>query len=111
MKGGKRAGAGRPKGALGRKTRKIAEKAAETGVTPLEFMLEIMRDEQQDIKLRAEMAKSAAPFMHPRLESIAVTGKDGGPIETKDVSNLELARRVAFLLTVGARETEKGPQG
>lgn len=27
-----------------------------------------------------------------------VTGKDGGPIETKDVTDLELARRVAFLL-------------
>lgn len=27
------------------------------------------------------------------------TGKDGGPIETKDVSELEIARRAAFLLT------------
>lgn len=28
-----------------------------------------------------------------------VTGKDGGPIETKDTSDLEVARRVAFLLS------------
>lgn len=27
------------------------------------------------------------------------TGKDGGPIETKDTSDLEVARRVAFLLS------------
>jgi hypothetical protein len=27
-----------------------------------------------------------------------ITGKDGGPIETKDVSDLEVARQVAFLL-------------
>lgn len=27
-----------------------------------------------------------------------ITGKDGGPIETKDVSDLEVARKVAFML-------------
>lgn len=31
------------------------------------------------------------------------TGKDGGPIETKDVSDLEIAQRIAFLLTQGTR--------
>lgn len=30
-----------------------------------------------------------------------VTGKDGGPIETKEMSDLELARKVAFLLAAG----------
>ncbi len=36
----------------------------------------------------------------PDLQSISaeLTGKDGGPIETKDVSDLETARRIAFLL-------------
>jgi len=40
----------------------------------------------------------------PDVSSIALTGKDGGPIETKDVSEAELARRLAFLLSRGVRE-------
>ena len=32
------------------------------------------------------------------------TGKDGGPIETQDVSDTELARRTAFLLTKAAQQ-------
>lgn len=34
------------------------------------------------------------------------TGKDGGPIETKNVSDLEFARRLAFLLEKGANEND-----
>lgn len=37
-------------------------------------------------------------------KSVELTGKDGGPIETKqDISELELARRIAFALEQGAR--------
>jgi len=41
--GGKRVGAGRTKGALTKRTRLIAEKAAEEGIAPLEVMLANMR--------------------------------------------------------------------
>lgn len=41
--GGKREGAGRPKGALAHRTRKIAEEAIQHGTTPLEIMLANMR--------------------------------------------------------------------
>lgn len=34
------------------------------------------------------------------------TGKDGGPIETKGVSDNELARRVAFMLAKGLQATK-----
>ncbi len=37
------------------------------GQTPLEFMLMVMRDDKQDLKLRCDMAKSAAPYCHPKL--------------------------------------------
>ncbi|SCW39169.1 DNA-packaging protein gp3 [Rhizobium mongolense subsp. loessense] len=36
-----------------------------------------------------------------------VTGKDGGAIETKDVSSNELARRLGFLLSKGLRPKEE----
>lgn len=34
------------------------------------------------------------------------TGKDGGPIETNDVSDLEAARKIAYLLNSGAEELD-----
>lgn len=32
-----------------------------------------------------------------------LTGKDGGPIETKNLTDIEIAQRIAFLLTQGTR--------
>ena len=88
-RGGRRSGAGRKKGSLTAKTREIAEKASEEGITPLEYMLKVLRDssEHEDPKvqvareaLRFEAAKAAAPYIHPRLATVAVTGKDGGAV-------------------------------
>lgn len=96
-RGGKRPGAGRPPGAHNKRSRAIAEKAAKKGITPLEVMLDAMRHlhrkayfdgakkraEPDDAMLReaAEIAKDAAPYMHPRLNAIQHTGKDGEPIQ------------------------------
>jgi hypothetical protein len=68
--GGRRAGAGRKPGATTRRTREIAERAIAEGVPPLEYMLAVMRDEQADLHRRDEMAKAAAPYIHPRLATI-----------------------------------------
>lgn len=35
-----------------------------------------------------------------------ITGKDGGPIETKELSDMEFARRTAFALTKGVRDAD-----
>lgn len=93
-RGGKRQGAGRKAGSANTKTRDIADKAVEEGITPLEYMLQIMRDESlpenadpaQVIAMKAmrfEAAKAAAPYIHPKLSSVdaKVTGADGGPVE------------------------------
>lgn len=89
-KGGKRAGAGRKAGAVTKRTREIADAAMSDGITPLEYMLEVMRkepnpmlepkDELAAIGLRFEAAKAAAPYMHPRLAAIEHTGGDGAPL-------------------------------
>lgn len=90
--GGKRKGAGRPPGSAAKKTRAIADKAAEEGLTPLEYMLEVMRRESdhEDPRvqvareaMRFEAAKAAAPYMHPRLAAITHTGKDGAALFEK----------------------------
>lgn len=81
MHGGKRPGAGRKPGSVTTKTREIAEAAIGEGVTPLEFMLRHMRDESAPIAERLDMAKAAAPYIHPKLSSIEarIGGEDGGP--------------------------------
>ena len=71
-RGGKRPGAGRPRGSKAKKSQAIAIAAAEAGITPLEFMLQIMRDETVDAMVRMDMAKASAPYMHARLASTEV---------------------------------------
>lgn len=58
----------------------IAQKALAQGVTPLEYMLSLMRDETQDLPIRADMAKAAAPYVHPKLANVEHSGKDGSPL-------------------------------
>lgn len=74
--GGRRAGAGRPLGAATKKTREIANAAAASGITPLEYMIGVMRDASTDLAVRLDAAKSAAPYIHPRLSSVDLGNKD-----------------------------------
>ena len=105
-RGGKRMGAGRPKGAVTKKTQEIAAQALADGVSPLEVMLRAMRDAyaQGELTTSAGFAKLAAPYCHPRLNAVAHTGKDDGPIKIEDMSNLEIARRMAFVFDLARRE-------
>lgn len=93
MKGGRRLGAGRKRGSKTQKVSETALRAAELGITPLEYMLQIMRNEPPEDadaltklgyqSMRFDAAKGAAPYVHPRLNAIEHTGKDGGPIQAK----------------------------
>lgn len=79
-KAGERRG-GRKKGSPNKATAaKVAEIAA-SGLTPLDYMLNLMRDEAAEKSLRMDAAKSAAPYVHPKLANIEHTGRDGGPIK------------------------------
>ena len=82
--GGKREGAGRKPGSLNRRSKEAAEQAKREGITPLDYMLKIMRDESSDLDRRDDMAKACAPYIHPRLQSTTVKGTgDEGEIVTK----------------------------
>jgi hypothetical protein len=64
---------GRQKGTPNKVTeaaREVIEQATADGITPLEYMLRVLRDEGQDTERRDDMAKAAAPYVHPRLNSI-----------------------------------------
>jgi hypothetical protein len=70
-RGGKRPGAGRPKGALNRSTRAILEAAKASGEMPIEYMLRVMRDEKVYGLRRDKMALAVAPYLYPRLSIVA----------------------------------------
>jgi hypothetical protein len=101
-RGGKRANAGRKAGTANKKTREIANKAAEAGITPLEVMLDTMREihakamsidagepvvvnEEAITRLgllteASKIARDAAPYMHARLQAMELSGKGGTPL-------------------------------
>ena len=81
-RGGARPGAGRKKGAATKKTRAVAVQAAAEGITPLEVMLEAMRQHHAagNLSEAVEVAKLAAPYCHPRLSTVTQQGPGGGPI-------------------------------
>lgn len=105
-RGGARAGAGRPLGARTFMTQKKADRYARDGGTlPIDVMMGTMRTLWDDAMLhdadskgrrkirkpheyiRAtmkeahEIAKDAAPYIHAKLATMEMTGKNGGPME------------------------------
>jgi hypothetical protein len=77
-------------GAISKSTRAILEAAAAGGEMPLEYMLRIMRDPREPAARRDEMAKAAAPFLHPRMQPTAPSMDDGSPV--RPVINLTITR-------------------
>ena len=61
-------------------------------------------------RLRVDTRKWIAAKLKPKKYGEKVqtelSGKDGGPIETVDLTEVELARRIAFVLQSGAQQQE-----
>jgi hypothetical protein len=70
--GGKRSGAGRPRGSKTKKQALLLA-AAEAGELPVDFLLRIMRDPTVDAAVRMDAAKSVAPYLHPRLAATVIS--------------------------------------
>lgn len=79
-KGGKREGAGRKPGVPNKRTAAQAEAIEASGLTPLDFMLKVLRDEDQTKEDRMWAAEKAAPYVHAKLASVEHKGEDGGPL-------------------------------
>lgn len=94
-RGGNRPGAGRKPGAPNKASIERQKKVAATGITPLDYMLKVMRDAKADPGRRDDMAKAAAPYVHPKLANMQHSGRNGGPIPFIDLTKLsgdDLAR-------------------
>jgi hypothetical protein len=48
-----------------------------SALMPVEWMLAVLRDPEAEQSRRDEMAKQAAPYLHPRLNAIAVSSPNG----------------------------------
>lgn len=81
--GGARPNAGRKPGSANLKTREIANKCAELGLTPLEVIVKAMIQywEEGDTENAVKAAKDAAPYIHPRLSAVEVAGDQDNPVK------------------------------
>ena len=80
--GGARPNAGRKPGQSTKLDQEAREQALEGGISPLDYMLTILRDETKSEADRFEAAKAAAPYVHAKLASVEskVGNLDGSPI-------------------------------
>ena len=56
----------------------IAREAAvkSGGVTPLDFLISEMRNPKRPVAIRRQCARDAAPYVHPKLAAVEVSGGD-----------------------------------
>lgn len=76
-RGGKRPGAGRKPGARNKTTEKQRKAIAESGLTPLDYMLTVLRDENNPLDVRLDAANKAAPYVHAKLATVDHKSSDG----------------------------------
>ena len=84
--GGKRPGAGRPKGAISKSTLAMLEAAAEGGEMPIEYMLRVMRDPGTWSLRRDKMALAAATYLHQRIATLPAGDNENEDEKTETAS-------------------------
>ena len=87
--GGSRPGAGRKPGTINRFSKDLLEKASQSGLLPVDYMLGVMRDESLGTRLRIDAAKAAAPYVHQKLSVISVD------VTTPDVTHEDWLKSLA----------------
>lgn len=83
-KPGERRG-GRKKGTPNKATAEREKAIRKSGLTPLDYMLKLLRNSKLDQDTRLEAAKAAAPYVHPKLNSVEFSGPNGGPVQVEEV--------------------------
>jgi hypothetical protein len=86
--GGARPNSGRPAGSATARTREIANELAAKEETPLHYMIKALKHyaAQNDWEKVIEAARAAAPYLHPRLQSMELTGEDGKDLIPPSIS-------------------------
>ncbi len=77
--GGKRTGAGRPVGAIGTKSKEIAEKLKKLDCDPIEALAMIAQDQTNTPELRFQANKELAQYVAPKRKAVEMDAAlDGG---------------------------------
>src|SRR3954454_13868567 len=100
--GGRREGAGRPRGSRGTQTQAQTAQAETLGPTPLEVLLESMHA-ARGVGARAEAvdcAKAAAPYVHSKLAPTSPSAPVHEEIDYTVLSDTELGRLEKLLSKV-----------
>ena len=58
---------------------------------PLDYLLAIMREDQQDPRSRLDAAKAAAPYCHARLSSTELSGPNGSAVSVQTTQKLYIS--------------------
>jgi hypothetical protein len=96
---------GRTKGTPNKATAAKAAAIAASGLTPLDYLLSVLRDEANPPAMRIDAAKSAAPYVHPKLSSVELAGKDGELVRVeRPLLPMEVKAAVAKLLEEAENE-------
>lgn len=106
---GKKTG-GRKKGTPNKATARREREIAKSGPTPLEYMLEVMRNPKADNARRDDMAKAAAPYVHPKLSSMQHRGAVG-TYNLSKLSDDELDRLESILGPLALAGGDTGGEG
>ena len=79
--GGKREGAGRPKGSLSRNNIELSERLKELNCDPFEGMVKLALDDSLDPALRGRMYAELAQYVMPKRKSVEMEAK----VETTEI--------------------------
>ena len=82
MATGKKTG-GRVKGVPNKRAAELKRIIQESGITPLDYMLQVMRASETEPKDRLAAAIAAAPYVHSKLSAIELSGDKNAPVEVK----------------------------
>lgn len=81
-RGGNRAGAGQKPGAVNKTTAQQRKAVEESGLTPLDYLLSVMRDTDVPRDERVDAANKAAPYVHSKLATVDHRSTDGSMTPT-----------------------------
>jgi len=109
MRGGKRSGAGRKPGARTIFTiaikQSLAATAKEIAPEALGAVVQMLRDRCLTPSARLDAAKTILHYAYGKpIAAVEVTGKDGGPVELRQMGVTELARRISAIIEAAANQ-------
>lgn len=84
---------GRAAGVVNRKTAEVQKMVAETGMTPLEYLLMVMRDVGGEPKERINAAVAAAPYVHAKLSTVDLKAELTGTVKHEHSLRPKLTRQ------------------